>query len=101
MAKPYYDVKLKLNLKSKSTSITKSDPKPEVNIEDDSLIDNSYKNQIDNFYRNQIRSLYDYVINRFRSGDYAVYNPRLLYYLTIDRFTEWVFENNPDLNLPS
>lgn len=88
MAKPCYNVKI--NFKSKPISVTKSSPKPDLYTDDNS--------PIDNFYRDQIRSLYDNVITRFRSGGYAVYNPRLLHYLTIEKFTEWVFENNKNLS---
>jgi hypothetical protein len=94
MAKPYYNVNIKINLKSKPMpiSVTKPMPlKPDSNTEDNS--------PIDNFYHNQIRDLYDNVITRFRSGGYAVYNPRLLHYLTFDRFIDWVFENNTNLQI--
>jgi hypothetical protein len=94
MTEPYYSVKI--NLKSKPVSVTKPIPKPDFNTEDNSPINNS---PIDNFYHNQIRDLYDHVIDQFRSGGYAVYNPRLLHYLTIEKFTEWVFENNLELKI--
>lgn len=49
------------------------------------------------FILQKINLLYKSVVEPFKQGDDIVFNPNLFAYLTIDEFTNWVFENNTAL----
>lgn len=49
------------------------------------------------FILQKINLLYECVFEPFRQGEDKIFNPNLFSYLTIDEFTNWIFENNPSL----
>lgn len=84
----YYHVKVDNKFKnSKISTITNKD-----NRDTNSITLDEYTG----FEWDRIRNLYEQVIGRFRVGEYEVYNPRFLHYLTLDRFAEWIIKNNPN-----